>query len=117
MLATFRWASVLVGRRAALLGAAMLAASVVLVTEVHIAKTDAALLAAWRRHGGARARPICGPATFGRQAALFWLADGRVVLLKGPIGPMVAAAGRITLAICRPRGDGCARCGRPGACR
>ena len=45
VLATFHWGRGLVGRRAALLGAAMLASSLVLVAEAHIAKTDAALLA------------------------------------------------------------------------
>ena len=45
MLATFQFGRALVGRRAALLGAAMLASCLVLVGEAHIAKTDAALLA------------------------------------------------------------------------
>ena len=45
VLATFHWGRALVGRRAAFLGAAMLASSLVLVVEAHIAKTDAALLA------------------------------------------------------------------------
>ena len=45
VLATFHWGRSLVGRRAAFLAAAMLASSLVLVAEAHIAKTDAALLA------------------------------------------------------------------------
>ncbi len=44
VLATFEFGQALVGRRAALLAAGMLAASVAVVAETHLAKTDAALL-------------------------------------------------------------------------
>ncbi len=81
--------TLLAGRRAALLAAGMLASCVILTVEAHIAKTDAALLGAttiamavlaraWRRH----------PLTPGT-AALFWVALGASVLIKGPVGPMV----------------------------
>lgn len=100
VLATFHWGRGLVGRRAALLGAAMLASSLVLVAEVHIAKTDAALLAcvtaAMGLFGAAYLRPDAFSA---RQAAGFWLLLGLGVLLKGPIGPMVPLLTGITLAV------------------
>jgi 4-amino-4-deoxy-L-arabinose transferase-like glycosyltransferase len=99
VLATFHWGRGLVGRRAAFLGAAMLASSLVLVAEAHIAKTDAALLAtvatAMGLFGAAYLRPRAFTAG---QAAGFWLVLGASVLLKGPIGPMVPLLAGITLA-------------------
>lgn len=88
--ATFGLGAALVGRRAALLGAGMLAASVLLTVEAHIAKTDAMLLAAITAAMGLLARAWLEPARFGTlQAALFWLALGGGVLLKGPVAPMI----------------------------
>ena len=90
VLACFGIGERLIGRRAALLGASMLAASVLLVTEVHIAKTDAALLGATTVAMAGLARAYLGPGRLGwRAAAPFWLAIGVGVLLKGPITPMV----------------------------
>ena len=81
----------LAGRRAALLGAGALAASVVLVGEVHIAKTDAALLGATTVAMALLGRAYVAPGEMTRGAAAgFWLAMGVGVLLKGPITPMVA---------------------------
>ena len=92
VLAAFAAGRRLVGERAALLGAAMLAASVVLVVEVHIAKTDAALLGATTVAMGVLARAYLEPAGLrAGAAAVFWLAMAAGVLLKGPITPMVAA--------------------------
>ncbi|MDN3563466.1 glycosyltransferase family 39 protein [Paeniroseomonas aquatica] len=100
VLATFHWGRGLVGRRAALLGAAMLASSLVLVAEAHIAKTDAALLATVTAAMGLFGIAYLRPALFGaRQAAAFWLLLGLGVLLKGPIGPMVPLLCGITLAV------------------
>jgi 4-amino-4-deoxy-L-arabinose transferase-like glycosyltransferase len=65
------------------LAAAMLAGSLILATESHIAKTDAALL------GASIAR---------WQQAVFWLAAAVGILLKGPITPMVI--GLTTLTLC-----------------
>jgi 4-amino-4-deoxy-L-arabinose transferase-like glycosyltransferase len=78
-----------VGRRAAFVGAGLLAVSVLLSTEAMIAKTDAMLCGAttlamaalgrvFLRRGGAKA------------AILFWAALALGVLVKGPITPMVA---------------------------
>ncbi|KAF0178814.1 MAG: glycosyltransferase family 39 protein [Hyphomonadaceae bacterium] len=95
-LATFWGGIVLVGRRAAFIGAALLATSVLLSTEGMIAKTDAMLCAMtalamaalariFMRKGGARA------------AIVFWAALACGVLLKGPIAPMVAGLAIIAL--------------------
>lgn len=90
--ATFGLGTALVGRRAALLAGGMLAASVLLTVEAHIAKTDAMLLAAITAVMGLLARAWLDPARFGTwQAALFWLALGGGVLLKGPVAPMIPA--------------------------
>ena len=100
VLATFHWGRALVGRRAALLGAAMLASSLVLVAEAHIAKTDAALLATVTAAMGLFGLAYLRPGAFtARQAAGFWLLLGLGVLLKGPIGPMVPLLCGITLAV------------------
>jgi 4-amino-4-deoxy-L-arabinose transferase-like glycosyltransferase len=91
VLACFELGVLLVGRRAALLGAGMLAASTLLVAEVHIAKTDAALLGATTVAMAILGRAYLDPRGVGRrQAAVFWLAMGAGVLLKGPITPLVA---------------------------
>jgi 4-amino-4-deoxy-L-arabinose transferase-like glycosyltransferase len=86
-------------RRTALLSGAMLAGSVILTAEAHIAKTDAALLGAtsWAMAMLARAwiRKSLGRA----EAALFWLMLGVGILIKGPITPMVAALCVLTLAV------------------
>jgi hypothetical protein len=100
VLATFHWGRALVGRRAAFLGAAMLASSLVLVAEAHIAKTDAALLATVAASMGLFGAAYLRPGAFtAKQAAAFWLLLGFGVLLKGPIGPMVPLLAGITLAV------------------
>ena len=117
VLATFHWGRGLVGRRAALLGAAMLASSLVLVAEAHIAKTDAALLATVTAAMGLFGQAYLRPGAFSaRQAAGFWLLLGLGVLLKGPIAPMVPLLTGITLAIVDrgdPQGMGWLRALRP----
>lgn len=100
VLACFAAGQHLVGRRAALLGAGVLAASVVLVVEVHIAKTDAALLGATTIVMALLARAYLDPGGLPRwQTLLFWAAMGVGVLLKGPITPMVAGAAVIALVV------------------
>jgi 4-amino-4-deoxy-L-arabinose transferase-like glycosyltransferase len=99
----------LVGRRAALLGAGLLGACVLLSTEAMIAKTDATLcgfttlamaaLARLRqtdsaaRNVGARSlglRTLAGRDVGGLYALLFWAAIAFGILIKGPVTPMVA---------------------------
>ena len=100
VLATFQTGQHLVSRRAALLAAGMLAASVVLVVEVHIAKTDAALLGVTTVAMGVLARAYLDPAGLrAGSAALFWLAMGAGILLKGPITPMVAGLAALALVV------------------
>ncbi len=98
VLATFHWGRALVGRRAAWLGAAMLGSSLLLMVEAHIAKTDPALLASVAAAMGLFGTCYLRPGSFGRRdAAAFWLILGVSILLKGPIGPMVALLAGLTL--------------------
>ncbi len=100
VLATYHFGRSLVGRRAAFLGAAMLAGSFVLVIETHIAKTDAALLGAVAVSMGLMSRAYLKPDSFTRgEAAAFWLVLGASILLKGPIGPAVPLLAGVTLAM------------------
>ena len=99
VLATFEAGCVLAGRRVALLAAGMLAASVILTVETHLAKTDAALLGATTAAMAVLARAYLGR-PLGRGAVLlFWLAMAAGILLKGPITPMVAAFTAVALVI------------------
>ena len=95
------------GGRAALLGAGMLAAAAAVVGEVHIAKTDAALLGATTAAMALLGRAYLDPGGFGRRAAAgFWLLMGVGVLLKGPITPMVAGLACLTLVVADWRSAG-----------
>ena len=90
----------LIGRRAAVLAAAMLAGSVILVIETHIAKTDAGLLGATTVAMAVLSRSYLDPGGVRRaEAAAFWIAMGVGILLKGPITPMVAGLAAVTLGI------------------
>ena len=105
VLATFSIGELLFGRRAALLGAAMLAASVILTVEAHIAKTDAALVGSITVAMAVLARAYVARGTVGAgRAAVFWLAMAVSVLLKGPIGPMVAGLTSASLVVLDRRG-------------
>ncbi|MFG0329547.1 MAG: ArnT family glycosyltransferase [Phycisphaerales bacterium] len=81
-------------REVALLAAASLGLSALLVVETHLATTDAALLACvvatqgsmWRIYVGSRNdESIPGFAPY-----IMWAALGASILLKGPVGPIVA---------------------------
>jgi 4-amino-4-deoxy-L-arabinose transferase-like glycosyltransferase len=93
----------LVGRSAALAGAALLASSLLLVVEAHLAKTDAVLLATVVTAQGALgllyrdARG--GIAAPRRLAAAFWLAQGIGILIKGPVTPLVSLLTVIALCV------------------
>lgn len=97
-LATFALGRRLFDRRTAFLAAAMLGTCILLTTEAHIAKTDAALLAATTLAMFALSRAYLATAT-APTAALFWLATGAGILLKGPITPMVAGLAALTLCL------------------
>ncbi len=94
VLFVFGFGARLVGRPAALIAAALLAASVLLVAEAHLAKTDAVLLAATAAAQGAlgavyareREEKPAGPGA----AFLFWIAEGLGILITGPVLPLVS---------------------------
>ncbi|WP_337876701.1 glycosyltransferase family 39 protein [Elioraea sp.] len=95
---TFAFGRHLVGREAALLAALMLPASLVVVVEAHIAKTDAALLAAVAAMMLLFARAALAPSSFRAGHAVgFWGALGIGALLKGPVAPMVAGLAAASL--------------------
>jgi 4-amino-4-deoxy-L-arabinose transferase-like glycosyltransferase len=99
VLAVERFGRTLVGRRAALLAGGMLATSVLVVTEVHMAKTDAALLGATTLCMGLLAQAYLVPERLPRRhAVVFWLALAGGILLKGPLTPMVVGLTGLTLA-------------------
>jgi len=85
----------MVGRKASLIAAGLLATSLIFVFEGHIAKTDALLCASTtiifaclgRIRLGAGRREIWG----------FWIALGASIMIKGPIGPLLAISSLICL--------------------
>ena len=91
---TFAIGGALFRREAALIGAALLGSSLALVSEAHIAKADAALLAAIVAGQGALGliyvRAKSGRPATPAPAALFWLAEAAAILLKGPVAPGIA---------------------------
>ncbi len=94
VLLTFRFGAAWVGRETAFVGAALLAASVGLTIEAHIAKTDAVLLATVVAAQGALGeiyRRACnGDAIETRLPLLFWVAQGVGLLIKGPVTPFIS---------------------------
>lgn len=97
------WATLpLFGRSAAFIAGAAMAVSVILVTEAHLAKTDAVLLATVLLTQGSLARiyladrarpPLLLPALG------FWIGLALGILVKGPIVVMVAGLTAMSLAI------------------
>ncbi len=91
------------GRRVAFVAAAMLASAVTASMEARIAKSDAVLFAFIVLAQGALARIYL----FGHRkrsemvgiAALFWVALGLGILIKGPVAPAVLGLTVLTLAI------------------
>ena len=90
-------------RRTAFFAAVLLACSLGLIVEAHIAKTDAALLAAIVAAQGALGlvyvRARAGAAVSGWVAAVFWIAEAAAILLKGPVGPALAVLTAAVLSI------------------
>jgi 4-amino-4-deoxy-L-arabinose transferase-like glycosyltransferase len=91
------------GAEAGLLAGAMLGTTFLLSTEAMIAKTDAVLCGATtlgmaalgRLYAAARDGPPAGRGT----AMVFWAAMAVAILVKGPVGPMVAALAIVALAV------------------
>lgn len=94
-LMTFGMGVRLVGRKAAFLGAALLATSLGLGVEAHLAKTDAVLLGCITAVQLALARIYldakAGLRAPWHSALLFWAALALGILIKGPVAPLVAA--------------------------
>jgi 4-amino-4-deoxy-L-arabinose transferase-like glycosyltransferase len=90
-------------RRIAFFAAVLLAASLGLMTEAHIAKTDAALLAAIVAGQGALGlaylRARAGEPLSGWIAIVFWIAQAAAILLTGPAGPTLAILTAAALSI------------------
>ncbi len=92
VLATWWAARPVIGRNAALLAGVLFASCLTLSFEARIAKSDAALIAAialmqgtlFRLYLAPRGSPVAG------LAAVFWIALGLGILIKGPIAPAVA---------------------------
>ena len=103
VLLAFAFGARLVGPAAALLGAALLASSLTLTIEAHLAKTDAMLLLACVAAQGALGeiyRAERRGAATSRWALLFWAAQGAAILVKGPVAPALSllTAGALALA-------------------
>lgn len=105
VLLTWWAAGSLYGRQNALLAAILLAAALGLNLEARLAKADAVLLACIILMQGALGRIYLArrtPSEARGAAALFWIALGLGVLIKGPIAPAVAFFTILPLAIYDP---------------
>src|SRR5262249_37686987 len=98
-LATLWSGARLVGPRAAFLGAALFASSLLLGFEGMTAKTDAALCGFTTLAMAALAHLFIGTQRPRMMALLFWAALGAGILIKGPITPMVAALTIVPLCV------------------
>ena len=103
VLATYWAALALTDRRAALIAATLVASTILLTVEAHLAKTDAVTAATIAVAMGALARAFdqSGPTTERRKslanAAVFWTALGIGILVKGPITPLIPALAALAL--------------------
>lgn len=105
VLLTFYFGAAFFDRRVALLGAGLLAFTLMLTTEAHQAKTDAVLLACVVAAQGAfgryylHGRGAAKTAPPSWNAILFWFAIGAGIMVKGPVVPVVALLTMLTVAI------------------
>ncbi len=97
-LATCVFGRRLFGAPAGLAAGAMLATTLVVVAEAHLAKTDAALLCATTLCLAGLGRIYTGGKAHVGAALLFWAALAAGILIKGPV--IVAVAGATGLALC-----------------
>ncbi|MBV9151605.1 MAG: glycosyltransferase family 39 protein [Alphaproteobacteria bacterium] len=90
-------------RVTAFVAAVLLGSALGVVAEAHIAKTDAALLAAIVAGQGALGlayvQARSGRAAMPAIAAMFWIAETAAILLKGPVGPSLTILTAMTLSI------------------
>ncbi len=89
ILALYWGGSKMVGRDAAFVAAALLSVSTIFVFEGHIAKTDALLCASTTVMFACLGRLRLGR-TGRREVWGFWIALGFSIMIKGPIGPLLA---------------------------
>ncbi len=91
------------GDEAGLFAGGLLATTLLLSTEAMIAKTDAVLCGtttlAMAALGRLYAAAKGGPPAPRRAVWLFWISVGVAALVKGPVGPMVAALAMLLLAV------------------
>jgi 4-amino-4-deoxy-L-arabinose transferase-like glycosyltransferase len=103
VLLSFAFGARLFDRSAALIGAALLASSVLLVAEAHLAKTDAVLLATVVTAQGALGllyRGVHSGIAVSRGVVVaFWLAQGLGILIKGPVTPLVSLLTVVALCV------------------
>jgi len=94
VLMTFGFGQAWIGREAAFIGAMLLASSLGLTIEAHLAKTDAVLLATVVAAQGALGQIYRGSRrdepTGAALPLLFWMAQGVGLLVKGPITPAIS---------------------------
>src|SRR5258708_9032721 len=94
VLLSFGFGVRLLGRPTAFVGATLLASSLLLVVEAHLAKTDAVLLATVVAAQGALGVLYRGNrdgvVAHRGLAVVFWLAQGVGILIKGPVTPLVS---------------------------
>ena len=104
VLLTFGFGTRLLGSwSAGFVGAVLTASALGVVVEAHLAKTDAALLAAVVVGQGALGLVYVAART-GRRVGwslvlLFWLGEGAAILLKGPPGPVLALLTAVCLSV------------------
>lgn len=104
VLMTFAFGQYFFGRQVALLGGALLACSLILVSEAHQAKTDAIMLACAVAAQGALARVYLGSKGHAAQPGplvvlTFWVATGLAILVKGPVIPAISLLTILALGI------------------
>jgi 4-amino-4-deoxy-L-arabinose transferase-like glycosyltransferase len=104
VLMTFGFGRHLFGRDAALVGAGLLAGSLILVSEAHQAKTDAIMLASAVAAMGVLARLYLASQNAGPKPGLglilaFWVAIGASILIKGPVVPAIVILAILALVI------------------
>lgn len=97
--ATLWGGAVLIGHRAALIGAGLFAAGMLAGFEGMLAKTDALLTGFTTLAMAALAHIRMGASRPKLTACVFWAALGCAALIKGPVGPLVVALSLIALAI------------------
>jgi len=92
------WGSLrMVGRKAGFIACALLATSLIFVFEAHIAKTDALLCASTTLIFTSLGRLRNGPGKI--EVWVFWIALGLSIMIKGPIGPVLAILTLLCLGI------------------